>query len=120
MIQNLGKTPLPSFWMASQDLIDHYKLNVDFLVDHCQELSYGRRKKAEKKWYRVKSIGRGGYGTVWLEQDRQTSSERAVKEIPKKTSIHGPRIDYTKELLAMAKFSRVCNAFPFLFSVNKS
>ena len=43
---------------------------------------------------------------MWLERERETSSERAVKEVPKRTNT-GPRIDYARELLAMAKFSRV-------------
>ncbi|MCJ1455460.1 hypothetical protein MMC28_005815 [Mycoblastus sanguinarius] len=96
--------------MASQDLIDHYKLKVNFHADHTRHISYSRKRKAERQWYRVKSLGRGGYGTVWLERERETSSERAVKEVPKRTNT-GPRIDYARELLAMAKFSRFQDSF---------
>ena len=99
--------------MASQDLIDHYKLDVQFHPDHTRHVSYAsdrarrlRKDRLEKKWYRVKRLGRGGYSVVWLEIERESesSSERAVKEVPKK-GFAGSHIDYRKELLALAKFS---------------
>lgn len=102
---------------SPSDLIDHFKLNVDFCDGYISQTSYAsdhdkglRRKKVEKKWYRLKIIGEGACGTVWLEVDkegRKVGVERAVKEI-RKSRMRMFQIDIKRELLAMAKLSKAC------------
>jgi hypothetical protein len=64
----------------------------------------GRREQ----WIRVKLLGRGGYGIVWLERKARndaTEEFRAVKqlEVPHSVSRHG---SYIREIEALTKFSR--------------
>ena len=97
---------------AASDLVDHFKFDVDFYpeytrhVFHISDHARGWRKlRVEKKWYRQVRLGQGGFGTVWLEKEHD-GEVRAVKEIPKKSSLQS-QIDYKKELLAMSVLSKV-------------
>jgi len=59
--------------------------------------------KTEKRWTKERDLGFGGFGEVWLEKN-QLGDTRAVKDVKKKRSAG---VDYYKELLAMAKLSKV-------------
>ncbi|KAK1827472.1 kinase-like domain-containing protein [Podospora conica] len=65
-----------------------------------------RPVRVEERWVREGCLGRGAYGTVYMERcdDGPQSRVRAVKEI-NKTVIAGEHIDHTRELEAIAKFS---------------
>jgi hypothetical protein len=95
------------------DLVEHFKLDTYFLADLTQHTFYesdpskGRRKlRVDRKWRRDKKLGNGAFGVVWLEVEHN-GEKRAVKEIKK--SQMAPKFDYRKELLAMAKLSKVFN-----------
>lgn len=98
--------------MEPADLIDRYRLPTTFrkeAIEHRRLVSdraRGLRRVTEiKKWSRVRELGHGGFGTVYLEKELH-GALRAVKEIRKPT--HGARtMDYLRELLAMAYFSMV-------------
>ena len=104
--------------MASPDLvIDYHKLDTKFFADHVQhttfrsDASQGRRRvKVVKKWYRDRELGRGSFGTVFLERSEKERSEkgeyRAVKEIAKDKNSR-IMIDYKRELTAMAILTKV-------------
>jgi hypothetical protein len=65
--------------------------------------------KVKKRWERDKKIGVGAFGRVWLEVVREGElvvSERAVKELGK-DHLQACGIDFGRELLAMAKLSKV-------------
>jgi hypothetical protein len=65
--------------------------------------------KIKKKWCRDKKIGVGAFGRVWLEVVREGEhiiSERAVKEL-RKDHLQEAGIDFGRELLALAKLSKV-------------
>ncbi|GAM44149.1 HET-s/LopB domain protein [Talaromyces pinophilus] len=67
-----------------------------------------RRLRKEEVWRKVKYLGEGGFGSVWLEQCPTTGSQpksRAVKAIPKVSTL-SLTIDYKRELEAIAKFSQ--------------
>jgi hypothetical protein len=108
---------------SPSDLIDHFKLNVDFCNGYVSQASYTsdhakglRRKKVETKWYRLRTIGEGACEIVWLEVDREgkeVGAERAVKEI-RKSRMRMFQIDIKRELLAMAKLSKACHTRIFL------
>jgi hypothetical protein len=101
--------------MAS-DLIDHFKLEARQFPDHVLHTEYysdpsrGLRKiGVEKRWYRQQSLGRGSFGAVWLEvyrDDVGKVANRAVKEIDKR-HMQAVKLDYKRELLALAKLSKV-------------
>ena len=59
-----------------------------------------------RRWLRQELLGSGSFGDVWLEvlQD-QPDVKRAVKVIQKR-KMKDAKIDYTKELKALAEFSR--------------
>ena len=59
--------------------------------------------KAEKKWTKQRDLGDAAFGEVWLEKN-QFGGTRAVKGVKKNRDT---RVDYYKELLAMAKLSKV-------------
>jgi hypothetical protein len=90
--------------------------------DHAKGL---RKKSVEKKWYRLRTIGEGACGTVWLEVDQEgkgTAAERAVKEM-RKSRMRMLKIDIERELLAMTKLSKVsysysCKLLGFLNPAN--
>ena len=65
-----------------------------------------RNTKLVKRWRRQEMLGSGSFGDVWLEvlQD-QPEIKRAVKVIQKRR-MKDAKIDYTKELKALAEFSR--------------
>ena len=62
--------------------------------------------KIVKRWRRQELLGSGSFGDVWLEvlQD-QPDMKRAVKVVQKR-KMKDAKIDYTKELKALAEFSR--------------
>lgn len=59
--------------------------------------------RTKKRWIKQNELGSGTFGEVWLEQN-QEGETRAVKCVKKRT---GYKIDYYRELLAMAKLSKV-------------
>ena len=101
--------------MASSDLvIGYHKLNTEFFAGHVQhttfrsDTSQGRRQvRVVKKWHSEREVGRGSFGTVFLEKSER-GEHRAVKEIAKDRN-GALRIDYRRELMAMAILVKVCN-----------
>ena len=93
-------------------LVSQYKLQTFFrdgcVEHHCtvSDRARGVREYTEiKKWHRLKQLGRGGFGDVYLERD--TSGElRAVKEIRKQTADTSQKIDWFQEVVAMAYTSK--------------
>lgn len=59
--------------------------------------------RTEKRWTKESELGYGTFGEVWLEKN-QKGEARAVKGVKKRKDTG---IDYYKELLAMAKLSKV-------------
>ena len=59
----------------------------------------------ETDWYRDRELGRGGFGTVFLERSG-TGECRAVKDIAKDRNSRVV-IDYRRELMAMARLAKV-------------
>jgi calcium/calmodulin-dependent protein kinase I len=65
-----------------------------------------RRAAVTETWIRKKLLGRGGFGAVWLEQCHGSGEVRAVKEMQKQVDKDGSPVDFSRELEAIAKFSR--------------
>ena len=97
-------TPVP-------DLVKLSKLETTFLsADQTQHITYvsgssteRRKYRQEERWKRKKRLGRGAFGSVYLEGcvDGPKGGElRAVKRIPKHESGN-----YYRELEAIALFS---------------
>ena len=99
--------------MASPDIvIGYHKLDTEFFTGHVQhtmlrsDAAQGRRRvKVVKKWYRDRELGRGSFGTVFLERSER-GEYRAVKEIARDRN-STVRIDYRRELMAMAILAKV-------------
>ena len=101
------------------DLIEHFQLDAQIHDDHTVHTEYVsdpargvRMARAEKRWYKDRHIGNGAFGDVWLEVQKerdQVTAERAVKTIQKRR-MESVQIDYKRELLALAKLSRVGRA----------
>jgi hypothetical protein len=96
------------------DLVRDSRLETRFHPERTEHIYYEsgltarqRTVRREEYWKAERCIGRGSYGTVWLEQCVEGEREvklRAVKQIPKAQKASKP-IDYNRELEAIAKFS---------------
>ena len=97
------------------DLIEHFKLDAQVKAEYTLHTEYvsdhqrGIRKViVEKRWFKMKHIGQGAFGEVWLEVRREgekVTEERATKIIQKRPMAK-VEIDYRRELLALAKLSK--------------
>jgi hypothetical protein len=93
--------------------LDHLKIETVFQPDHIISTAYIsdprrgiRRARIERRWYKKKSLGSGSFGEVWLEQENSDLAQlRAVKAI-KKAQMERVKIDYMRELTALAHFSK--------------
>ena len=92
--------------------ISYHRLDTTFFDGHVQHATFHsdtalgqRRVKVLENWYRDRELGRGTFGTVYLERSGK-GELRAVKEIAKdRNSQIG--IDYKRELAAMAILRQV-------------
>ncbi|KAJ5778798.1 hypothetical protein N7520_002044 [Penicillium odoratum] len=99
---------------ANQELVNDMKLNAEiqgkFTYHDTFEhgFSGGAGGEIRETWERGKELGRGGFGSVWLEKcvtDQGPARLRAVKKIPKPHN-RSQRIYCDQELQAIAKFSQ--------------
>jgi len=76
-----------------------------------------RLVRREEQWVRERELGRGAFGTVFLERCTSTGGGtlRAVKELRKFVTV-GQEVDYLMELEAIAKFSHAAYAHCFVRS----
>ncbi|KAL3483680.1 kinase-like domain-containing protein [Aspergillus germanicus] len=75
--------------------------------------SGSRRQWRKETWRRIKCLGEGATGQVWLEEcseDEKHGQLQAVKTMPKRG-----RTDYYQELEAIAKFSQSTSKYEGLF-----
>jgi hypothetical protein len=106
--------------MESADLLDHFRLEASIFSDYTVHPSYQfhRREsrqieKREERWNQGKTIGYGLCSQVFLETrvvegeraSEEPSLKRAVKRIDK-GRMDARKIDYRRELLALAKLSK--------------
>ncbi|KAL6399823.1 CAMK protein kinase [Ilyonectria robusta] len=94
------------------DLVLDSKLDTEISNAYTQHVRYipghaasERRVRVVERWVRENPLGRGSYGTVYRERCEEDESKlRAVKEIGKYT-MEWEKLDYTRELEAIFKFS---------------
>ena len=99
--------------MTPLDLaIGYHKLDTEFFSGHVRHTTFhsdasrGKRRVAVvKDWYRDRELGRGSFGTVFLERSEGGES-RAVKDIAKNKNSR-IAIDYKRELMAMSRLEKV-------------
>ena len=94
---------------ARSDLIVLRKLETKFFRDHVRHTRYvrearGRYKKEVEHWRNCGELGKGGSGIVHQQIQETTGRYRAVKTIDKNQD---PKLDYSRELLAMAILEKV-------------
>lgn len=105
-MENRRRTPsLTRFRLPISDFEDYSQPEaVNFELGLHAELNVDHRR-----WRRGKSLGRGSYGHVWLQECNEREPHqitRAVKQIAlNKLSRDG--IDHREEISAMARFSRL-------------
>lgn len=97
--------------LQGSDLVQDSQLQVKILED--RTIHYVRDKSSterlaiiEQTWHRVRKVGHGGFGVVWLESCTSGNAKkiRAVKEL-KTVKENGSHVNYIRELEAVAKFS---------------
>lgn len=101
---------------TQSDLISRYKLETEFLqgwVRHTRivERAGNRNEKIQEDWHDCGELGSGGFGRVSREVQEGTDHYRAVKTIKRTPA---SRLDYSRELLVMAKLAKVCVLSPSL------
>jgi len=81
-----------------------------------------KRVQLKQKWRRSKYLGRGAYGSVWLEEcvdgEPHDAPLRAVKQI-RKFGHGNKQIDYHRELEAIMKFSNRRVRLPLRSSIQR-
>lgn len=90
--------------------LDNFKLETRFGVGYVENSTYEwkystRRATGLKRWERVKMIGAGGFGSVWLEKERSGGQLRAVKMIQRHVI---DTTGFSQELAALITLSNVC------------
>ncbi|KAL8969166.1 MAG: hypothetical protein Q9183_002124 [Haloplaca sp. 2 TL-2023] len=97
--------------ITGDDFIDSFQLPVRIepsYVEHTYrftDVARGIRNETRvERWSRRQELGRGGFGTVYMETEKK-GSVRAVKELPKHAG-RGKTMDFLPEVLAMAHFSK--------------
>ncbi|KIX03991.1 uncharacterized protein Z518_07544 [Rhinocladiella mackenziei CBS 650.93] len=102
---------------AISELVEHFRLDAQCHDDHTLVSLPVRGRRGEKrqeKWTRIKALGQGSFGIVWLEQKvgEDTKEVRAIKEIRKGMGHRlSFNIDYARELYAMARLTRHTDYF---------
>jgi hypothetical protein len=104
--------PYPN--MSTENLLDHFKLEAEVSPGRTLHVTYkinrarGERERIEKQWDRMDRIGEGTFGQVWRELHRGNDGRREVRavKIIGKERMRAYNVDFKKELLALAKFSK--------------
>ncbi|OJJ97464.1 hypothetical protein ASPACDRAFT_123332 [Aspergillus aculeatus ATCC 16872] len=97
--------------LEADDLLEHFKYDAVIDQDCTTHTEYERDEShaihiVKRKWYRRSDpLGWGSYGKVWLESDETDAQRRAVKVV-QKDLMERDTIDYKREILALAKFSK--------------
>jgi serine/threonine protein kinase len=93
------------------DLLKHFRLVAEVTAEYTTHTEYRadkargiRLEKVEKRWYRRKRIGSGGFSKVWLEATQEDDNKKRAVKIIDKDYLEG--WDWKKELLALAEFSK--------------
>ncbi|KAL8744751.1 MAG: hypothetical protein Q9190_003049 [Brigantiaea leucoxantha] len=83
-------------------LSEHAVIHTSIVTDRSRDL---RRYRNDERWNQISLIGEGAFGEVWLQQQVDTGSLRAVKAL-RKYQLKRQGIDYARELEALAKFKK--------------
>lgn len=97
--------------MSRNSLADHWKIRATVYDDRVEEIHLItdrerniRRQERKVVWHRDKILGRGTYGEVRLELNRENKKLRAVKRIT--TNVAPNHNGYPEELKALLEFSQ--------------
>lgn len=95
-----------SYSPAAYDLVEHLKLETVFsgnrATHRLNPVSRCQAQCGEETWVRVKFIGQSVLSPSFLEKNRK-GGQRVVKVVRKSVPL-----DYSLEILAMARLSKVC------------
>lgn len=90
--------------------LENFKLEPQFGIGYVENSTYEwkystRQATGLKRWEKVRMIGAGGFGSVWLQKEKATGQLRAVKiiqrHIVKSTGL-------SQELAALITLTDVC------------
>ena len=97
--------------MASKSDVEHWQIDASVYTDRVVETHIVtdpvrniRRRPRTVVWHIEKLLGRGGFGEVRLERNREDNKPRAVKKITISTTLS--KSEYEKELEALLEFSK--------------
>ncbi len=92
--------------MEDDDFLAYFKfIDTEIKPGYTEHSCNSRHGVYRERWMHDKIIGRGGgCALVRLEVETKEGRKRAVKEFPRIAEQ-----DYKKEIVAIAKFSKVCS-----------
>ncbi|KAJ5109650.1 hypothetical protein N7532_002295 [Penicillium argentinense] len=97
---------------GASDLVLGTKLRVEFDSDVTHRITFRqsstvRREERKDAWKKEKKLGSGSYGSVWLHRCMASDCAAKVEAVKmmRKQHLSAQRIDFYKELEAIAKFS---------------
>ena len=96
------RDPLLDFWQLRAYFTGPYVEHHRFFSDPSRGI---RQQHEVKQWQRLRKLGQGAWGKVYLQSERE-GALRAVKKL-KKDLYKEKAIDYLREILAMAEVSKV-------------
>jgi hypothetical protein len=94
--------PLLDFWQLRAYFTGPYVEHHRFFSDPSRGI---RQQHEVKQWQRLRKLGQGAWGKVYLQSERE-GAVRAVKKL-KKDLYKEKTMDYLREILAMAEVSKV-------------
>jgi hypothetical protein len=100
----MAATPISS--PNSTELVAAFELKTVQHQDYTQHLT---------KWLKIKDLGQGSFGKVWLEQETSSKQLRAIKAVWR-----GSQIDYLREIRALAALTQVDTAAMRWFEPRKN
>jgi len=96
---------------AASDLVELYKLEIEFFQGHVRHTRMrGGYKRVKEDWRNSEELGTGSFGIVYKQVEGALGSYRAIKAIDKRRL--PLNFDYSRELLVMAILAKVCFPFP--------
>jgi len=81
--------------MPGQDILHKFDITPESSIELCFKMSHGVTKVSECDFLRLKTIGKGSFGTVYLVKKKDTGNLYAMKVLLKQTVVEKNAVKHT-------------------------